>query len=61
MTEPSRPPFTMVGIDHVLFSADYPFDSNKDAAEWFDGLKIAAADKEKIGRTNAINLFKLKL
>ena len=52
---------SMVGIDKVLFSADYPFESNKDAADWFDGLEIAAADKEKIGRTNAIKLFKLDM
>jgi 2,3-dihydroxybenzoate decarboxylase len=50
---------SMMGIDKILFSADYPFESNKDAAEWFDGLEIAAADKEKIGRTNAMKLFKL--
>ena len=37
------------------------FESNKDAADWFDGLEIAAADKEKIGRTNAIKLFKLDM
>jgi 2,3-dihydroxybenzoate decarboxylase len=44
-----------------MFCADYPFESNKDAAEWFDNLPIAETDKLKIGRTNAIKLFKLDM
>jgi len=51
----------MVGIDRVLFSADYPFETNKDACDWFDNLQIAETDKLKIGRTNAIKLFKLDM
>ena len=49
----------MVGIDRIMFSADYPFENNKDAADWFDTLPIAESDKLKIGRTNANKLFKL--
>jgi hypothetical protein len=30
-------------------------------ADWFDTVPLHAADRERIGRTNAINLFKLKL
>ena len=28
---------------------------------WFDGAAIGEADRQKIGRDNAIKLFKLKL
>jgi hypothetical protein len=34
----------------------------EDAADWFDNTsEITAEEKLKIGRTNAINLFKLDL
>jgi gamma-resorcylate decarboxylase len=48
-----------VGSDRLLFSADYPFEDNGEAAEWFDSVNIAETDRTKIGRTNALNLFKL--
>jgi 2,3-dihydroxybenzoate decarboxylase len=31
------------------------------AAQWFDTAAIGEADRAKIGRDNAIKLFKLKL
>jgi predicted TIM-barrel fold metal-dependent hydrolase len=48
-----------VGADRVLFSADYPFEDVSDATDWLDGASISEADRLKIGRTNAVNLFKL--
>ncbi|OGA13334.1 MAG: hypothetical protein A3G25_04750 [Betaproteobacteria bacterium RIFCSPLOWO2_12_FULL_63_13] len=50
---------SVVGVDRILFSVDYPFEDAKDAASWFDGLQMAESDKLKIARTNAIKLFKL--
>jgi predicted TIM-barrel fold metal-dependent hydrolase len=52
---------TMVGIDRMLFSVDYPFEVTSDATTWFDGIEMAESDKLKIGRTNAIKLFNLNL
>jgi 2,3-dihydroxybenzoate decarboxylase len=52
---------TVVGIDRMLFSVDYPFEHTEDAATWFDGIQMAESDKLKIARTNAIKLFKLDL
>jgi 2,3-dihydroxybenzoate decarboxylase len=46
-----------LGADRVLFAADYPFERLQDAAEWFDTVPIAEADREKIGRTNAQRLL----
>jgi predicted TIM-barrel fold metal-dependent hydrolase len=48
-----------IGVDHVLFSTDYPFEDVSDAAIWFDALPLAPEDLLKMGRTNAQRLFKL--
>jgi 2,3-dihydroxybenzoate decarboxylase len=50
-----------MGADRVLFSTDWPFENVDHAAIWFDAASISEADRIKIGRTNAIKLFKLKL
>ena len=49
-----------LGADRVLFSVDYPFEEVGDAASWFDKCEISDADRLKIGRTNAAQLFRLK-
>jgi 2,3-dihydroxybenzoate decarboxylase len=49
-----------IGEDRVLFSVDYPFESMQEAATWFDNAAINDNTREKIGRTNAQRLFKLK-
>jgi gamma-resorcylate decarboxylase len=48
-----------VGIGRVLWSADYPFEDIADAAGWIDAAPLGEADKKKIVRDNALNLFKL--
>jgi len=50
-----------VGADRILFSTDWPFENVDHAARWFDTAGIAPADLLKIGRSNAIKLFKLDL
>ena len=49
-----------IGVDRVLWSADYPFEDISDAADWFDKAPLNEADRQKIGRENALKLFKLK-
>ena len=48
-----------VGADRLLFSTDWPFENIDHAADWFDACSISEADRLKIGRTNALKLFKL--
>jgi len=48
-----------VGADHVLFSVDYPFEDTAIAGDWFDHAAISDADREKIGRRNAQDLFRI--
>jgi predicted TIM-barrel fold metal-dependent hydrolase len=50
-----------VGADRILFSTDWPFENVDHAATWFDAASISEADRLKIGRSNAIELFKLDL
>jgi len=48
-----------IGSDRILFSTDWPFENVDHAAAWFDNTSISEADRLKIGRTNAVKLFKL--
>ena len=49
-----------VGSDRIMFSVDWPFENVDCAAEWFDDVTISEADRTKIGRTNAMRLFKIE-
>jgi 2,3-dihydroxybenzoate decarboxylase len=50
----------VLGADRIMFSTDWPFENIDHAAVWFDNCPISEADRLKIGRTNALKLFKLK-
>lgn len=50
-----------IGTDRIMFSTDWPFENIDHAAIWFDNAAISEADRIKIGRSNAIRLFKLDL
>ncbi len=49
----------VLGADRIMFSTDWPFENIDHAANWFDACPIAEADRIKIGRGNAVKLFKL--
>jgi gamma-resorcylate decarboxylase len=46
-----------LGVDRVLFSADYPYETMEEAAAWFDNSLLSRNDARKIGRDNARRLF----
>lgn len=48
-----------VGADRILYSVDYPFEDVGIAAEWLDHAAISDADRLKIGRRNAAQLFRI--
>ena len=48
-----------IGAERIMFSTDWPFENVDHAADWFDAAPIAEADRVKIGRSNAVRLFKL--
>ncbi len=52
----------VMGTERVLFCADYPFESMHDAAEWYDATpEVSGEDRIRVGRRNAIDLFRLDL
>jgi gamma-resorcylate decarboxylase len=50
-----------LGAERIMFSVDYPFEDIGEAASWFDAAPLGHADRHKIGRANAIKLFKLPI
>jgi 2,3-dihydroxybenzoate decarboxylase len=48
-----------LGESRVMFSVDYPYESNEDASDWFDGLEINENTKTAIASGNATRLFGL--
>lgn len=51
----------VIGADHIMFSTDWPFENVDHSARWFDAVEMSEGDRLKIGRQNAIDLFKLDI
>ena len=51
---------SVIGSDRIMFSTDWPFENIDHAAIWFDAVPMSENDRVKIGRTNALKLFRLK-
>lgn len=45
----------------MLTKLDYPYDTIEEAQDWWKALDLPEKQKDAIGRTNAIKLFKLPL
>jgi len=58
---PFRCALAEMGAARIMFSVDYPYEEMGPAAAWFDNTALSDADRLRIGRTNAIRLFKLDL
>ena len=50
-----------MGVDRVMFSVDWPFEDVGEGSQWIDTAEISESDRIKVGRTNAVKLFKLPL
>jgi len=48
-----------VGVERILFSADYPFRSMDEARAFLDHLPVSSADRERIAHGNAERLLHL--
>ena len=48
-----------LGVDHILFSVDWPFAPNKPATDWLHKIPLSAGDRAKIASGNAKKLLKL--
>lgn len=49
-----------MGEGRVMFSVDYPYESNEDAADWFDGMAMNENSRAAIGWENAKRLLKIE-
>lgn len=54
-----RDTISEIGVDRVMFSVDSPYEEIAAGVTWFDNADISDNDKQKIGRENALQLFKL--
>ena len=50
---------SVLGAEKILFAVDYPFESNKQAAQFAESMTIPAGDKEKICHANAEKLLRI--
>ena len=50
-----------IGVDNILFSVDWPNESNKVAVDFLTHLPVAGADLEKIAYKNAERVLGIKL
>ncbi|MGB7437835.1 MAG: amidohydrolase family protein [Candidatus Acidiferrum sp.] len=48
-----------VGVERIMFSADYPYASMMQARAFLDNLPVSTADKERIAHANAERLLRL--
>jgi predicted TIM-barrel fold metal-dependent hydrolase len=48
------------GIDHIMFSVDYPFGTNEQGKDFLNAIPLAADQIEKIAHVNADTLLKLR-
>ncbi len=48
-----------MGVDRIMFSADWPFVENKPATEWIDTIPLGKSDIDKILHGNAEKLLRV--
>jgi predicted TIM-barrel fold metal-dependent hydrolase len=48
-----------VGVDRIMFSADYPYQGMAEARAFLAQIPVSAADRERIAHGNAEKLFRL--
>jgi 2,3-dihydroxybenzoate decarboxylase len=58
--EPLNCTIAALGHDRVMFAADYPFESTREAGEFLDHTPLADAVRADIASRNAVNHLNLK-
>jgi predicted TIM-barrel fold metal-dependent hydrolase len=48
-----------MGIDRIMFSVDWPWDTNVEGVNFIDNLPLSQEDKEKLLHGNAERLLKM--
>jgi predicted TIM-barrel fold metal-dependent hydrolase len=50
----------IMGEDNIMFSVDWPYESNRAGAAFFETLELSDATREKIGWSNAARLLRIE-
>lgn len=48
-----------LGVDRILFAADFPYEDDGEAVRFMDGASVTEEERRKIYETNACRVFKL--
>jgi 2,3-dihydroxybenzoate decarboxylase len=57
--EPLNCSIAALGLDRIMFGADYPFEKAEEAGHWLDTEKLDEKTRADIAYNNAVNLLKL--
>lgn len=49
----------VLGVDRILFAADFPYEDDAEAVRFMDGASVTEEERRKIYETNAKRVFKL--
>lgn len=58
-TRPLLNTISQVGVERVMFSVDYPYESMDEGSQWFDNTLVNENDRHMIGRANAQRLLRI--
>lgn len=50
----------VLGVERILFAADFPYEDDAEAVRFMDGAAVTEAERKQIYQTNAERVFKLK-
>lgn len=50
----------VLGVDRILFAADFPYEDDAEAVRFMDGASVTDEERRQIYETNARRVFKLK-
>ena len=51
----------VMGDDNLMFSVDWPYESNRAGTAFFDRLELSPATREKVGWSNAARLLRIEM
>ena len=49
----------VLGVDRILFAADFPYEDDAEAVRFMDGASVTEEERRKIYETNARRVFRL--
>ena len=50
-----------LGVDRIMFAADFPYEDDGEAVRFMDGARVTDKERRQLYETNAISVFKLKV